>query len=32
MSDKEIALELTKIYVEHLNTQMDNKHQHTDWV
>lgn len=30
MSDKEIALELTKIYVEHLNKQMDNKHQHTD--
>ncbi len=30
MTDKEIALELTKIYVEHLNKQMDNKHQHTD--
>lgn len=30
MSDKEIALKLTEIYVGHLNKKMDNKHQHTD--
>lgn len=30
MTDKEIALKLTESYLDHLNHQMDNKHQHTD--
>lgn len=30
MTDKEIALELTESYLDHLNNQMNNKHSHTD--
>lgn len=30
MTDKEIALELTRIYINHKNIQIENKHQHTD--
>lgn len=30
MTDKEIALESTKAYLDHLNNQMNNKHSHTD--
>ncbi|WDT65156.1 hypothetical protein NV391_09305 [Companilactobacillus crustorum] len=30
MTDKEIALELTKAYIEHKNIQIGAKHSHTD--
>ncbi|KZU38545.1 MULTISPECIES: hypothetical protein [Lactiplantibacillus] len=30
MTDKEIALELTKAYLNHKNTQIEAKHTHTD--
>ena len=30
MTDKEIALELTKAYLNHKNTQIEAKHAHTD--
>ncbi|WP_167390242.1 hypothetical protein [Apilactobacillus micheneri] len=29
-SDKELAVELTGQYLNHMNSQMNNKHPHTD--